>query len=71
MESKELKIRPHKAGPMMYEVYYEGGGELPRELSGLFTSPSFAQREIDLYKIRRSHSTKKVAKKKVEDKSEG
>jgi len=36
---KELKVR--SAGNLV-ELYYDGGGELPKELSGMYTSPTEA-----------------------------
>ena len=47
-KSKQLLIR--QAPPMaMYEIYYEGGGEVPTTLTGLYTSQLMAQKDIDMY----------------------
>jgi len=55
---KELKIRYAKNNS--YEIYYEGGGELPKELHGLYTDHRTAQRAIDKYLTNRP---KRAAKK--------
>lgn len=49
---KELKIRNRPEG-YLYEIYYEGGGELPQELGGVFNSLSFAQNRINAYLAKR------------------
>jgi len=49
---KELKIR--YASNNAYEIYYEGGGEVPAALRGLFTDHRTAQRAIDEYLITRN-----------------
>lgn len=50
MEEKQLLIRPNEKSPMLFEVYYEMGGELPDVLKGhLFTHKSVAQSAIDTY----------------------
>ena len=49
---KELLIR-NSNGRSIYEVYYENGGELPKDLSGLYTSHSEAQKAINQYLIKR------------------
>ena len=46
--TKELLIRSSN-GRSIYEVYYEGGGELPKSLIGLYTSHIEAQKAIDTY----------------------
>lgn len=45
---KELKVGP-KENTALYRVYYDNGGELPKCLSGLFTTPEVAQNAIDNY----------------------
>lgn len=47
--SKELKIRMRK-NTVLFEVYYDEGGEIPKELSGLYTNEKVAQLAIDKYK---------------------
>ena len=46
-ESKRLLVRPNGSG--LYKVIYEGGGELPKVLSGLYTSKRQANKDIDIY----------------------
>jgi hypothetical protein len=55
-QTKELLIRNSK-GRSIYEVYYENGGELPRDLAGLYTSHKSAQASIDNYLIRKNRLT--------------
>ena len=56
---KELKIR--YATPNAYEVYYEGGGEVPAVLQTKFTDPGTAQKAINLYlETRAPRKSKKV-----------
>ena len=63
---KELKIRYKK--PNGFEIYYEGGGEVPEVLQGSWTDRGKAQIAIDKYLL-----TRPVRKttKKVEDDAEG
>ena len=35
------------------QLYYEGGGELPQELSGLYTSPTLALKSAEQYLSKR------------------
>lgn len=42
---KALKVRANPKGPH-YQIYWEGGGELPFELSGLYTTISQAEMAI-------------------------
>jgi hypothetical protein len=48
--SKELQIRwlPNYA---LCEIYYEGGGALPKELSGTFTSKRIAEDTIKKFQL--------------------
>lgn len=52
-EKQEVKRKPlkvgRKHGTSLFEVYFEGGGELPKELKGMYTSPTVAQAAIDGY----------------------
>ena len=57
MTRKELKIRIRN-GTNHFEVYFEGGGEVPQILTGLYTTENFAQRAIETYKITKRPSTK-------------
>lgn len=45
---KELKIY-HVKNTALYKVAFTSGGELPEELSGMYTSPKFAQDAIEAY----------------------
>ena len=47
-QKKELKIRLAK-NTCLYEVYYDEGGERPKDLSGLYTCEKAAQLAIDKY----------------------
>lgn len=47
-KTKELKIR-RKQPYVLYEIYYEGGGEVPQELQGSYTKEYVAQQRIDAY----------------------
>jgi len=58
MSSKELKVRPVRAKGSVYEIYYEGGGQVPDALTGLYTKISNALQAIKFY-------TPPKAKKKV------
>jgi hypothetical protein len=53
---KELRIRMSKTHPMCYEVYYEGGGEVPQVLLGKYTTPTKAQTDIDIYLRKREET---------------
>lgn len=48
VESKELKYKPTPEGNL-FEVYYEGGGQLPDELSGRYNSHKAVQDAIQRY----------------------
>lgn len=45
---KELKYRKLPEG--LYVIFYEGGGELPAQLQGGYTSVFAVQKAIDAYK---------------------
>lgn len=51
-QQKDIKIERCKDG-VNYYLMYEGGGELPKELSGLYTKQSIAQQAIDSYRANR------------------
>lgn len=59
MTKKELKIRIRN-NTSHCEVYYEGGGELPQVLSGLYTNATLAQQAIDTYKTTKKPTTKET-----------
>ena len=46
---KELKIVHAGVNSNMYKIVYEGGGEVPNMLKGMWTSPLFAQGAINGY----------------------
>jgi len=46
-ESKKFLTRLKSSSGGLYEVYLEGGGEVPESLKGLYTSPSFANKAIE------------------------
>jgi len=50
---RELKAQMLPDG--LYCIYFEGGGELPPELSGRYTSVIKAQDAINNYKIKRGY----------------
>lgn len=50
--NKKLLVR-NKVGTPHFKVIYEGGGELPKDLSGLYTSKNQAEKAIQLYLIKR------------------
>lgn len=60
---KELKIRYTQ--PSAFEIYYEGGGEVPAVLQGRFTDRGQAQKAIDQYLL--TKPVRKTAKKVDED----
>jgi len=39
----------------MYKIGYEGGGEVPDKLKGLFTSSTDAQKYLDIYLKKRDN----------------
>ncbi len=49
MEKKSLKVRPDRTMPRQYEVYYEGGGQVPDVLLGKYSSVRSANQHIDRY----------------------
>lgn len=46
---KEFKTRFSKTVPNAYEVYVDGGGEVPAVLSGVYTDPRVANVAITQY----------------------
>lgn len=56
---KPLNIR--YCQPSAYEIYYEGGGELPEKLQGKYTDKRTAQLAIDLYLKTRVSRNRKTA----------
>lgn len=51
--TKELKWKQLPAG--LYAIYFEGGGELPAELSGTWTSVNKVMAAINNYKVKRGY----------------
>ena len=62
---KELKIRTRPEGNL-YDIHFDNGGELPKELGGVYTSRVYAQRAINTYLIKRD-SKRGPAKKTTGD----
>jgi hypothetical protein len=54
---KNLKVYK-KPNTMLYNVMYEGGGELPKELQGSWNSVSAAEKAVEIYKINRQAGTR-------------
>jgi hypothetical protein len=46
--SKELKVRKRPDG-LTFEVFMEGGGSIPRDLEGLYTSSVIAEKAIKTF----------------------
>lgn len=55
--TKELTTRLQPSG-FLYEVFFEGGGEVPEELTGKFTSRSYARVAINSYLTKRESKGK-------------
>lgn len=55
--SKELKIVQQSIGS--YILKFEGGGELPKELTGMYNRRKYAQIAIDAYRLRKSNEDEK------------
>lgn len=49
MSTKKLNIRPATNKGSLYEVYYEGGGQVPGCLSGLYNRRSVAWAAVEKY----------------------
>lgn len=47
--SKELKVRVAAGKGSLREIYWEGGGEVPQVLNGLYTGLQDAQTDINKY----------------------
>jgi hypothetical protein len=47
--SKKLVVKRTSPQFSFYKIVYEGGGEAPDALKGNWTSPTMAQKAIDLY----------------------
>jgi len=63
--SKELEV---KSQGFSYGVRWIGGGEIPQDLSGLFTSQKKAEEAIDHYLTTRRVRKPKDAKRKPREK---
>lgn len=57
--SRELKARRLPTFPM-YEIFMEGGGNIPKDLSGLYTSERNA---LDAIKLSQAKVQNKVSKR--------
>ena len=61
---KEFKVRSSARMGSMKEIYVEGGGEVPKDLSGLYTDAGAAGRAIDKYlSTRRNRPNRPKAEK--------
>ena len=60
--TKQLLTKPSVIGST-YTVKYEGGGELPRDLSGVYTSEKEAQKAINLYLIKKNRDNEPSSSK--------
>jgi hypothetical protein len=60
---KELKFRSAGTMGSMIEIFYEGGGQVPEELTGLWTDRVRANNAIDLYRIRKEVKSGKTGGK--------
>lgn len=67
MNRKELVIVPVGASK---SIKYAGGGELPKELQGLFTSDVEARRAIDKYLLKRDGNKTVEVKQNVAEKTQ-
>ena len=43
------KLEVIKAPFAMWQIHFEGGGRLPKELAGYFTNEQLAQNALDMY----------------------
>ena len=58
IKRKELRIRVAAGKGCMREIYWEGGGEVPPALNGLYTSIQDAQKGIAKYLQEKVDATK-------------
>lgn len=65
---KQLKVRYSTTQPNAYEVYYEGGGEVPSYFNGVYTSPGVAEKAITTYETLGLRRTPKKKGSNVNDK---
>lgn len=49
VKSKELRVRVAAGKGSLREIYWEGGGEVPQVLNGLYTSIGAAHSDIKKY----------------------
>lgn len=47
-KKKELEVRTHEVG-YGYYIAFKGGGQVPGVLLGRYSSPSAAQKQIDIF----------------------
>jgi hypothetical protein len=62
---KELKVRTQKVG--YYEIYFEGGGELPSFLQGIWNRRRAAQDAIEHYLYLQKLEDNRVAEKAAKE----
>ena len=62
--TKELRVRLAAGQGAMHEIYYEGGGQVPEALSGLYNKVTYALHAISQYKpVKRNKKDSKDGKK--------
>lgn len=71
MPIQKKKLIVIKSENLVCRVQFEGGGQLPFELSGIFTSEKAALKAIELYNSKKESKAKprtKTSTKKTEEK---
>lgn len=63
-DKKDILLRRTKDG-LFFETYFEGGGELPAALSGMYTDAYTAQKAIDKYINQRDNPPKPEIERKA------
>ncbi|MBL4940479.1 MAG: hypothetical protein JKY81_02305 [Colwellia sp.] len=62
--TKELRVRVAANQGSMHEIYYEGGGQVPESLSGLYNKVTYALHAISQYKpVKRTKKDSKDGQK--------
>lgn len=61
-EQRQLNVRSTGMG---FEVYYEGGGEIPAKLDGLYTSDGMARSAIKIFQLQVQDRVKKTTPKRA------
>ncbi len=49
VKNKEFLTRRPLKNPLLFEIYFENGGEVPKFLSGLYTSETEAMEAVKIY----------------------